>query len=72
MAGTNEHNVPTSRSQAETLKVRKADGDEAVPGGSCSPGHGESGSQPVPLPGKQTKCCQHGTKYPEMVQIPLS
>lgn len=64
MAGTNEHDVPTSRSQAETRKVRKAGGDEAVPGGSCSPGHDESGSQPVPLPGKQTQRCQHGTKYP--------
>lgn len=74
MASTNEHSAPTSHSQAETLKVRTDDGDVAGPGGSCSPWHDESGSQPVPLPGKQTAIsCQLGTRYPvslRMVQIP--
>lgn len=48
-----EHGAPTFHSQAGILKVRKADGDGAGPGGSCSPWHDESGSQPVPLPGTQ-------------------
>ena len=46
---------PTSHSQAGTLRVKKADVDAAGSGGSCSPWHDESGSQPVQLPGKQTK-----------------
>lgn len=45
--------APTFHCQAETLKARKADGDEAGPGGNCSPSH-ENGSQPVPPPETQT------------------
>lgn len=47
-----ENETPTSHFQAETLKAMKADGDEAGPGGNCSPSH-ESGSLPVPLPRTQ-------------------
>jgi len=49
-----EHGAPTSHFQVGTPKVKRVDGDGAEPGGSCSPWHDESGSQPVPLPGTQT------------------
>lgn len=63
MARPNEQGAPTSHSQVETLKVKRAGGDAAGPGGSCSPWHDESGSQPVPLPKTQTSC-QSGERYP--------
>lgn len=54
--------APTSRFQAEIRKARRADGDVAGSGGSYSLWHDESGSQPVPLPGKKsTVNCQCGT-----------
>lgn len=49
-----ERRAPTSHSQAETLTVRKVDGDAAGPDGCCSPWHDEGGNRPIPLPGTQT------------------
>lgn len=74
IASTNEHSAQTSHSQAETLKVGRAGGDVVGPGGNCSPWHDESGSQPVPLPGKQMKTsCQQTTRHSvslRMMHIP--